>query len=89
MPALFHVGRYRIVIYLNDHGPAHVHAIGPDGYARFALGRSQGDVALMEVEGISRASLRRIAAAIIDRHDECSAAWRMFHGDPFASRKDR
>ncbi len=88
MPALFTVGPYRIVIYLNDHAPAHVHAVGPDGYARFELGRNQDEVALMEVEGIPRTSLRRIAAAIINRHDECKEHWRKIHGDPVASRKD-
>lgn len=42
MPTLFLVGRYRVVIYFNDHEPAHVHAVGPDGYAKFALGEKRG-----------------------------------------------
>jgi hypothetical protein len=87
MPTLFVVGPYRIVIYLNDHAPAHVHAVGPDGYARFELGMTRDGVALTESEGIPRATLRRIAAAIIDRHAECAACWRKVHGGNVTSRK--
>jgi len=89
MPTLFLVGPYRIVIYLNDHEPAHVHALAPGGYARFAIGETRDDVALMAAEGISRAGLRRIAAAIIDRHDECKELWKAIHGDQVATRKGR
>jgi len=80
MPTLFHVGAYRVVVYLNDHAPAHVHAVGAEGEGRFALGNEPGDVRLMEVSGISRSDLRRIVAAIIDRHQECLDIWRSIHG---------
>lgn len=80
MPTLFHVGAYRVVVYLNDHAPAHAHAVGADGEARFALGDDPGDVRLIDVAGISRSDLRRIAAAIMDRHGECLDFWRNIHG---------
>lgn len=89
MPTLFLVGRYRVVTYFNDHEPAHVHAVGPDGYAKFALGEKRGEVALMEAEGIPRGSLHRIAAAIIDRHSECRKLWNSIHGDQVGNRKGR
>ena len=80
MPTLFSVGAYRVVIFLNDHGPPHVHALGPDGYARFALGASPESVILLESSGIPRRTLTGIAAEIIDRHAQCRQSWDKVHG---------
>jgi len=80
MPTLFVIGSYRIMVYPNDHGPAHVHAVGA-GHAKFLLGSEPNEVRLFEQEGISARDLRRIAEAIIDRHPECLSGWREFHGD--------
>jgi hypothetical protein len=79
MATLFRVGSYRIVVYSNDRRPPHVHAVG-DGYARFDLGTTAGDVQLIEQDGVSVRDLRRIAAEIIARHAECLAGWRKLHG---------
>ncbi len=89
MPTLFRVGAWRVVIFLNDHEPAHVHVIGPEGRARFYLGRDPGDVALLEAEGIPTPILRRIAAQLIDRHAECLSTWNAIHGhqDPDRTRR--
>ena len=38
MVTVFRVRSFRIVIYSNDHSPAHVHAIEPDCEAKVALG---------------------------------------------------
>ena len=81
MPTIFSVGAYRIVVFANDHAPAHVNVLGPDGHAKFVLGLGAVDVALTEVDGIGKRDLRRIAAAIIDRFDECMATWEKMHGD--------
>ncbi|MFN3930523.1 MAG: DUF4160 domain-containing protein [Brevundimonas sp.] len=43
--------RFRVVVYSNDHPPPHVHAIGPDGDARFLLNCPDGPVALWDYEG--------------------------------------
>lgn len=81
MPTVFRIGAYRIVIYLNDHSPPHVHVIGAGGVAKFEIGKSPDGVMLVETLGISKASLRRIAAAIVDRHRECRLGWRKHHGN--------
>ena len=80
MPALLLLGRYRIVVYPNDHGPPHVHVVGR-GHAKFGIGHTPDAVYLLEQEGVSVRELRRIAKAIIDRHAECLAGWRKYHGD--------
>ncbi len=80
MATLFRIGSYRIVVYSNDHGPPHVHAVG-EGHARFDLGQGPDAVCLMEQGGVSIRDLRRIAGAIVDRHAECISGWRKFHGN--------
>lgn len=89
MPTLFRVGAWRIVVYPNDHEPAHLHVVGPDGHARFAMGRGPDDVALLESDGVPTPVLRRIAARIIDRHAPCLESWRAVHGHQVANRKRR
>lgn len=79
MATILRVGAYRVVVYSNDHSPAHVHAVG-DGHAKFDLGRRPDDVKLVEQKDISKADLRQIAAAIIEHHGACLAAWRRIHG---------
>jgi hypothetical protein len=80
MATLFRVGSYRIVLYSNDHRPAHVHAVG-EGHARFLLGTSADGVQLIEQHGVPARELRRIAGAITLRHAECLAGWRKHHAE--------
>jgi len=80
MATLFRVGSYRIVVYPNDHRPAHVHAVG-EGHARFELGTNPDEVRLTEQDGVSMRDLRRIAREIMARHAECLAGWRRHHGN--------
>lgn len=89
MPTLFQVGSHRVMVYLNDHTPAHVHAIGAGGHAKFELGATPDDVVLVEVDEISTSSVKRIAAAIIDRHEECLKNWEKHHGKQRTARKGR
>jgi Domain of unknown function (DUF4160) len=81
MPTLFRVGSYRVVVFLNDHRPPHVHVIGAVGRAKFELGATPNDVALVESNGIRATSLRRIAAEIIERHQACLENWKKHHGN--------
>ncbi|MBL0144355.1 MAG: DUF4160 domain-containing protein [Betaproteobacteria bacterium] len=89
MPTLFLVGPYRVMVFINDHGPAHVHAIGANGHARFRLGSVPENVMLMETRGIPVASLRRIAVAIMDRHNECRKNREKHHGKQSTNRQGR
>lgn len=80
MATIFRVGAFRVIVYSNDHAPAHVHAAG-NGSAKFELGRGPDDVRLVEQRGVPVSDLRRIAKAIIERHAECLAEWRRIHGN--------
>ncbi|OYV37212.1 MAG: hypothetical protein B7Z83_05145 [Thiomonas sp. 20-64-5] len=41
---LLRVGGWRIMIYTHDHRPAHVHAVSPNGRAKFLLNCADGPV---------------------------------------------
>lgn len=82
MPTVLRVDGLRVVVYPNDHRPAHVHVIGDGCEAVFDLHAPAGPPELRENYGFSRADIRRMKrnlsanlAALID-------AWRRIHGEP-------
>lgn len=54
MPTVLRMGDLRVVIYPNDHRPAHVHVIGSDGEAVFNLHCPEGPPELRESFRLSR-----------------------------------
>jgi hypothetical protein len=64
MPTVFRFGRFRAVIYPNDHRPEHVHVIGPDREAVFFLNCPTGPVAIRQNFGFTNAEARRVAARL-------------------------
>jgi Domain of unknown function (DUF4160) len=55
---------FRVVIYPNDHSPAHVHVIQAENEAVFKLHCPHGPPELRENYGFSRQDLRRIKAVL-------------------------
>ena len=51
MPTVLRFDGLRVMIYLNDHRPAHVHVAGTDGEAVFILNCPNGPPELREVYG--------------------------------------
>ena len=54
MPTVHRAGGLRIVVFLNDHEPEHVHAIGSGGEAKIDLGQDGAPPRLVWVKGLSR-----------------------------------
>ena len=81
MPTLLRIGSFRVVIYPNDHRPAHVHVIGPEHEALFYLNCPQGPADLREHYGFSNREVIRIAAALTQHLAELCAAWKEIHGN--------
>lgn len=69
----------RVVIYLNDHEPAHVHVFG-DGEAKINLLTDHGAPELVWAYGMSNREVRRAMDVVAGRKDELLARWREFHG---------
>jgi hypothetical protein len=79
MPTVLRFDGLRVVIYPNDHRPAHVHVIGPSGEAVFILNCPDGLLELRESFGFSRQMLGRIAACLAAHLALLCAAWSEIH----------
>jgi Domain of unknown function (DUF4160) len=81
MPTVFRFDGLRVVIYPNDHRPAHAHVIGSDGEAVFNLNCPGGPPALRESFGFPSADLSRIEIELTGVLAALCAKWRAIHGD--------
>ena len=80
MPTVLRPGALRVVIYPNDHRPAHVHVIGHGHEAVFELNRPPGGVTLRENYGFTRSEITRIERALVQNLEFLLAEWRGIHG---------
>jgi hypothetical protein len=81
MPTVLRFDGLRVVIYPNDHRPAHVHVIGPGGEAVFNLNCPDGPPELRESFGFPRQELGRIAVFLAANLALLCAAWSETHGN--------
>src|SRR5579863_2735931 len=70
MPTVLRFYGLRVVLYPNDHRPAHVHVVGRGREAVFELNCSVGPVELRENYGFSRREIRHILRVLTDHLDE-------------------
>lgn len=80
MPTVHRFDGLRVVIYPNDHRPAHVHVKGADGEAVFNLRCPKGPPELRESYGFSRPQLSRIKDALAAVLAVLCDEWRRIHG---------
>lgn len=58
----------RVVIFVDDHEPAHVHVFG-DGHAKINLVGPDGAPDLVWCEGMSRGEVRRAMRIVMEQQD--------------------
>jgi hypothetical protein len=80
MPTIGKIGSLRVVVWPNDHRPAHVHVIGPEGEAVFNLNCPDGPPELRESYGLRIADVSRIADALERQLADLCRAWSDIHG---------
>lgn len=80
MPTVLRIGKLRVVIYPNDHRPAHVHVMGNGGEAVFKLHCPDGPPELRETYGYDRAHVNAIAKALARELTGLCTDWRTLHG---------
>lgn len=78
MPTVLRMAGLRVMIYPNDHRPAHVHVIG-DGEAIFDLHCPDGPPTLRGNYRFSHTEVARIQEDLADSLDKLCAEWRHFH----------
>jgi hypothetical protein len=70
----------RVVIYPNDHDPAHVHVIGAEKEARFILNCQGGDPELMGNYKFSSSEINKIKTELSKEIYFLCKKWREIHG---------
>lgn len=81
MPTVSTIFGFRVVIYFNDHRPAHVHLLGKGREAVFALHCPDGPPQLQEGSlGFSSKEIRRIKGVLAWQLAELCAKWKAIHG---------
>lgn len=79
MVTVLREGGLRVVIFTNDHVPAHVHVFG-DGHAKInVLGKSE-EPELVWAEQMSRSEVRRAMALVTREQQQLIERWRDIHG---------
>ena len=80
MPTVLRLDGLRVVVYPNDHRPAHVHVIGAAGEAVFNLDCPNGPPTLRENFGFNQSQRARIEAKLAEALALLCAKWRTIHG---------
>lgn len=81
MPTVLRVGRYRILIFTNDHGPAHAHVTVDSGAAKVLLPVGEYVPRILKAYSLSNAELRRIQEIVGENADFLIEQWRRLHGE--------
>jgi len=80
MPTVLRIDGLPVVIYPNDHRPAHVHVKGADGEAVFILHCTDGPPELRESYGFKLPALGGIKDALQAALAALCAEWSAIHG---------
>ena len=73
--------RDRVVVWSNDHAPAHVHVLGREFDVRLRLNCPQGPVEYMDHKGVVRRDyVNELLAEVATRHADCCRIWKGIHG---------
>ncbi len=80
MPTVLRIDGYVVIIYPNDHRPAHVHVEAAGCEAVFKLNCPGGLPELRENYGFSKADLRKIYAGVVAALASLCQEWKVIHG---------
>lgn len=81
MPTVLRQDGFRVVIYLNDHLPAHVHVLKGSGEVRINLGSEAAAPSLIAIFGnISDKDVVKALSLVREHQTELRAQWRKIHG---------
>jgi len=79
MVTVYRAPGLRVVIFTNDHEPAHVHVFG-DGEAKINLAGPDGEPELVWAVDMTRGEIRRAFSIVVEQRDALLAHWSAIHG---------
>ncbi|BAK84072.1 hypothetical protein GLX_16600 [Komagataeibacter medellinensis NBRC 3288] len=75
MPTVHRVGRFRFMIYANDHDPAHVHVFCDGREIIINLGETEATIRDID-PGVKRADVREAFRIAVEQREALLSAWR-------------
>ncbi len=79
MVTVLRIDGMRVVIYVNDHQPAHVHVFG-DGEAKINLLGAQDTPDLVWADTMTRGEVRRAMRMVVEHQRFLLQRWEDIHG---------
>lgn len=76
MPTILRIDGLRVVVYPNDHPPAHVHVIGPGWVVVVNLLGPE----VREAIGCTEPNARRVLRVVDEHQAALMEAWKRYHG---------
>jgi hypothetical protein len=80
MPTILRIDGYEIVIFLNDHVPAHVHVFAGGREAVVDLHCPEGDPEIREFYRFKVRELKPILRLVKQHQEQLCAMWKVIHG---------
>jgi len=80
MPTVLRIRQLRIAIYLNDHGPPHVHVIGKNCHAKIKFGGAGEKPSIVENNGLREKEPALALEMIESEQWLLRRRWREIHG---------
>ncbi len=74
-------GGFSFRVYLNDHGPPHVHAWKTGGWVSLTIPTEREAMIILRATGLTESDVRRAARVVEDNAQALWAAWRHYHGE--------
>jgi len=79
MVTIYRAHGLRVIIFTDDHEPAHLHVFG-DGQVKINLIGPDGAAALVWAQGMKGNDVRRAVQIVQDQQEAFLARWREIHG---------
>lgn len=79
MATVYRSGGLRVITFVDDHEPAHVHVFG-DGHAKINLAITASAPELVWSIGMNRGEIRRAMRLVAEHRDVLLVRWREIHG---------
>ncbi len=79
MVTVFRANGLRVVIFVDDHLPAHVHVFG-DGHVKIDLLGPKGTAGLVWANGATRTEIRQAMRIVTEQHAMLLNRWEEIHG---------
>lgn len=79
MVTVYRAHGLRIIIFVDDHAPAHVHVFG-DGHIKINLTGADDAPEIVTIEGMKRSDVRRAMRIVVEQQHYLLSRWREIHG---------